>query len=218
MNTGIGSKRDGLLLAFAIFDMLNVVLFVFAFFNMSLNAICVIFALGVCNLLFAAWAAYRRSRAEYVRDYGMTGVKQSGYYVRSIFTGAILIAADLAVVVAGAAVVLKNTLGRNVDSALVDKCHSGQSIIIDYDLSSYAQYILNHLSCYFGEGHFFTLVGPYDPNFLVSLLQAVMQKLILHPSGYLYALYGLCLLVAVPFIWLLYRMFHVINMIRKNEC
>ncbi len=217
MSTGNFLKKDKLLLSFAILDILNILIYLYALLNFSLNTICIILAVGVCHLLFALWSIYRSKKAHYVEDYGMVAISQSKYYARSIFIGAGLMILDLLVIIGSSMAIMNQTIGSKYDQGMVEKCRDSINMIIDYDPSAMAQYILNNYSCFFGQGHMFTLVGPYETDFTVSLIQILMQKLLLYPVGYQYAIYGLLVISTLPFIWLLFRMFHTCNMIRKGE-
>ena len=210
-------RRDRLLMGFVVFDILNIVLYLFALLNLSLNAISIVFAMGVCNLLFAMWILYRAHKPQYVQDYGMICVRQSSYYMRSVFIGAVLIAFDLVAVAAVFTMLLRHTIGSKTDLNAVDACRNSVSMIIDYDPSLFAQFVLNNYSCYFGEGHMFTLVGPFEPDFSISLLQTVFEKIVMFPSGYIYAIYALFVFSMLPFFWLLFRMFRLLKMMRRNE-
>lgn len=219
MNAGNFRKKDYLLMSFAIFDIVNITLYLYAFFNMSLNSISIIFTVGVCNILFALWIMYRKreTNGEFYKDYGEKGMQQGSYYVRSIFIGALLILADFAVLPFAVFMILKQTVGSRVDGTMIANCQDSLGGIQDFDITNAGQSVLNHLSCSIGDGHMFTLVGPYDSNFLISLMQSIIEKLVTHPAYYIYILYILCFISILPFIWLLYRMCHVVNVIRNEE-
>lgn len=221
MNAGNFRKKDYLLMSFAIFDIVNITLYLYAFFNMSLNSISIIFTVGICNLLFALWIMYRnrenQSNNSYYIAHGKNGIQQGSYYVRSVFIGALLILADFAVLPFAVFMILKQTVGSRVDGTMIANCHDSLGGIQDLDITNAGQFVLNHFSCFIGDGHMFTLVGPYDSDFLISLMQSIIEKLITHPAYYIYILYILCFISILPFIWLLYRMCHLVNVIRKGE-
>ncbi len=217
MSAGNFRKKDILLMSFAIFDIVNITLYLYALFNMSLNTISVIFTAGICNILFALWVMYRKSKSEYIVNHGNTGERQASYYIRSVFIGALLILVTIVTLPFAGFMMLKTTLGNKIDGAMVEKCQDSIGAITDLDVTNATQYVLNSCSCYFGNGHMFTLVGPYDSDFLISLMQSVMEKMVVYPSWYIYSMYALCFLSTLPFIWMLYRMCRVVNMIRKDS-
>lgn len=209
-------KTDGLLVFFAIFNILNVVLFIYGYLNWSFENIILIFSAGICNLLFALWMMIRSHREKYQYDYGPDKCAAASYYVRTVFYGALGIAFFIAMS-SGLFVWIAHTgISSHVSPESVVACRDAL-ISPDNSATEFSlRYALNYASCSLGAGHMFTLVGMTQSDFLVSLLQHLFQVLTVHSVYLQYLLYLCAGLILLPFVWLFYRLIHLLNSLRMD--
>ncbi len=209
-------KTDVLLACFALFDLINTLLFIFGYLNWSFDAIILIFSLGTLNLLFALLIFIRSRRSNYQYDYGPIKSAQSSYYVRTIFGGAVFIAIILALSLGLFAWIAHAVILPKVSPESVSECIDSLAKADGLSLSDALKFTLNYASCSLGESHMFTLVGMAQNDFIVSLMQRLFQHLTSQPVYFQYLLYVCVGIILLPFIWLFYRMIHLLNCQRKD--
>lgn len=204
------NKLDHLLLFCCAVTTLSVVTYLYAFFNSSLVIIValLILLLVLLPIFFLILTIKSKNKERYISIYGLNSYKNVSYYCKTILYG------DLAIILTFVLCGFLIHITGNSSNGTYTNCqldHIGTKGFI-----SFIQYFYSLASCSLTPGNTFTLVYVDQPDFIPSFLNNLIGMKISATVWWAPFLYFVMFLSCLPFIVMLYRFIHSLNVAIKK--
>lgn len=209
-------KFDALLFICALFNAVNIIVFLHSLMNYSLITIATVFIIGFTNILLASLMAFRIKKSEYQNIHTPTTLKLAQTYVNTVFRGGLFIALSYVAV----ALIIWLSIGMPwIDyHTPIHHCSAAISPAVNSDFIGFVQYSFDNLMCNTGNSRFFSFISIDEDNFVIVVMNRLMNANLGWGRLWPISLYILLIVSVIPFIWMFTKFTHIIfELFRKDK-